>query len=511
MNLLKALATISSFTFISRVLGLVREMLIANLFGAGMTTDAFNVAFRLPNLLRRLFAEGAFSQAFVPILSEYRNTRSEEETRTLINRVSSLLGVIVMAVTVLGVIAAPLLILASAGGFQDEPDKFALTVELTRITFPYIFFQAMVAVSAGILNTWNRFSIPALTPTLLNVSSIAMMLLAAPYFARPIDALAWGAFIGGVLQLAIQIPALMRIGLLPRFDLQWRDPGVRRVLTLMLPATIGVSVAQISLLMNTVFASWLPTGSISWLNYADRLMEFPSGILGVALGTILLPSLSRLNAAGNKAEFSAMLDWGLRLALMLTLPAALALALLAVPLISTLFQHGAFSPEDVMQTRSALIAWSVGLTGLIVVKILAPAFYSRQDVRTPLRFAIISLIATQLLNLLLIGVLQHAALALSIGLAATLNASLLYLGLRRREAFTPKAGWLPFLLKLAVALAFMGGVLYATMGQASTWMQLHTWQRVLWLSGLVVAGAGAYFLALFAMGFRLADFKRRAH
>jgi putative peptidoglycan lipid II flippase len=511
VNLLKALATISGLTFLSRILGLAREVLVANIFGAGLMTDAFNVAFRLPNLLRRLFAEGAFSQAFVPILSEYKNKRSEHETRTLINRVATLLGLIVMLVTILGVIGTPFLIYATAGGFAAQPEKFALTVELTRITFPYIFFMAMVAMAAGVLNTWNRFSIPALTPVLLNISMIAMAALAAPYFAKPIEALAWGTFIGGVLQLAIQLPALARIGMLPRFDLHFRDPGVLRILKLMAPATIGVSVAQISLLINTAFASWLPTGSISWLGYADRLMEFPSGILGVALGTILLPSLSKLNADGNRAEFSAMLDWGLRLALLLTLPAALALCILSVPLTSTLFQHGAFTAEDVMQTRRALIAYSVGLSGIILVKILAPAFYSRQDIRTPLRFAIISLIATQLMNLLFVwGLhLQHAGLALSIGLAATLNAGLLYSGLRRKEAFTPQAGWPVFVGKLLAALCVMGVVLWFAMGAETSWLHMSSAKRLLWLGGLMLAGAGSYFATLFALGFRPADFKRR--
>lgn len=511
MNLLKALATISGLTFLSRILGLVREVLVANIFGAGLMTDAFNVAFRLPNLLRRLFAEGAFSQAFVPILSEYKNRRSEEDTRTLVNRVTSLLGVVVMLVTLLGVLGTPWLIYATAGGFAKQPEKFALTVELTRITFPYIFFMAMVALSAGILNTWNRFSIPALTPVLLNISVIGMAALAAPYFSKPIEALAWGTFIGGVLQLAIQFPALKRIGMLPRLDLHFRDPGVRRILKLMAPATIGVSVAQISLLINTALASWLPTGSISWLSYADRLMEFPSGILGVALGTILLPSLSKLNADGNGPEFSAMLDWGLRLALLLTLPAALAMCILAVPLTATLFQHGAFTGNDALQTSHALIAYSIGLSGIILVKILAPAFYSRQDIRTPLRFAIISLVATQLMNALFVWEfdLRHAGLALSIGLAATLNAGLLYVGLRSKGAFIPQAGWQIFVGKLLTALLVMGVVLWFAMGAQETWTHAASSKRMLWLCGLMLAGAGSYFATLFALGFRPADFKRR--
>lgn len=512
MNLLRALATISSLTFLSRILGLVREILIANLFGAGMMTDAFNVAFRLPNLLRRLFAEGAFSQAFVPILSEYKSTRSEQDTRTLVDRVTTLLGLIVFLVTILGVLGAPWIIYATASGFAADPDKFALTVALTRITFPYIFFQALTALCAGVLNTWSKFSIPAFTPTLLNVSFIAAALLAAPYFDQPVMALAWGAFAGGVLQLLFQVPAMMQIGMLPRFSLCISDPGVMRIIKLMVPATLGVSVAQISLLINTSFASYLPTGSVSWLNYADRLMEFPSGVLGVALGTILLPSLSRLNAQGRHEDFSAMLDWGLRLALLLTLPAAVAMCVLGVPLISTMFEHGRFLANDVLQTRTALLAYCVGLSGLILVKILAPAFYSRQDIRTPLKFALITLCSTQLMNIAFVyyGPLKHAGLALSIGLAASLNAFLLYRGLRSRGAYHPHAGWRLFVVKLIAGLIVMGTVLWFGMGNEANWLHhSNTWSRVIHLCALVLAGSASYFATLFALGFRLKDFKRR--
>ncbi|MBS1208768.1 MAG: mviN [Proteobacteria bacterium] len=511
MNLLKALATVSGLTFLSRILGLIRETLIANYFGAGMLTDAFNVAFRLPNLLRRLFAEGAFSQAFVPIIAEYKSRRSPDETHELVSHVASMLGLVVFVVSVLGVIGAPWVIRATASGFSPGTDKFELTVALTRITFPYIFFQAMVAVSAGILNTWNRFSIPAFTPTLLNVSSILMMVFAAPYFERPVDALAWGAFIGGVLQMVIQIPALARIGMLPRFSISLADPGVRRILKIMLPATLGVSVAQVSLLINQSFGSWLPTGSISWLNYADRLMEFPMGILGAALGTILLPNLSKMKASNDTQGFSATLDWGLRVACLLTAPAALGMMILAVPLASTLFQRGAFGSADTLQTQHALLAYSIGLLGLIFVKILAPAFYSRQDIRTPLKYALISLTATQLMNLLFIFVLdlRHAGLALSISLAASLNALLLYRGLRQRNAYSPLSGWGSFAGKLVLALSVMGGVLYLTMGSEAGWLDSTTLWRILHLSGVMGAGGCAYFATLFALGFRPADFKRR--
>ncbi|MCK9984465.1 MAG: putative peptidoglycan lipid II flippase [Azoarcus sp.] len=510
MNLLRALATVSSMTLLSRILGFVRDFVIARTFGAGMATDAFFVAFRLPNLLRRMFAEGAFSQAFVPILAEYKNRQGPEETHKLVSRVATALALAVTAVTAIGIVAAPLIIWVSAPGFADEPDKFALTVELTRITFPYILFMALVALAGGVLNSWSRFAIPAFTPVLLNLSFIGMALFAAPWFDPPVLVLAWAVFIGGILQLALQLRPLARIGLLPRFDLNLSDPGVRRIARLMLPAMLGVSVSQVSLIINTIFASFLESGSVSWLYYADRLMEFPAGLLGAALGTILLPSLSKLHADEQPEAFSSLLDWGLRLTLMLTLPAALALALLAVPLLSTLFQHGAFTATDVQQTRLALVAYSVGLSGLILVKILAPGFYARQDIRTPVKIALITLGATQLMNLAFIVPLKHAGLALSIGLASLLNAALLYRGLRRRGVYRPQPRWGIFTLRLLVALAVLGVVLWFGMGDETWWYAQHATTRALRLSAVVLGGIAAYFLTLFALGIRLRDFRRRA-
>jgi len=508
MNLLRALATISSMTLLSRILGFVRDAVIAHTFKTGMATDAFFVAFRLPNLLRRLFAEGAFSQAFVPILAEYKNTRGHDETHLLINRVATLLTLMVLLITLLGIVLTPLIIYVSAPGFSRDPEKFALTVTLTRITFPYILFMSLVALAGAILNTWSRFVIPAFTPALLNLSFIAMALLAAPYFDPPVLVLGWAVLIGGMLQLTLQIRPLLKLGLLPRFELNWRDPGVRRVITLMLPAMLGVSVAQISLLINTVFASFLASGSVSWLYYADRLMEFPAGLLGAALGTILLPSLSKLHATRQTDAFSATLDWGLRLTLMLTLPAALALALLAVPLIATLFYHGQFTAHDVEQTRLALLAYSIGLIGLIAVKILAPGFYARQDIRTPVRFAIITLAATQLMNLIFIVPFKHAGLALSIGLAALMNATLLFTKLRQHGIYSPQPGWGGFLWRLAVALVVLAITLSLAMGTAEHWLQMRSSYRVIHLGLLVIAGIAVYFLTLFLLGLRVNDFRR---
>ncbi len=509
-SLLRSLATVSGMTLLSRILGFVRDFVIARSFGAGLMTDAFFVAFRLPNLLRRLFAEGAFSQAFVPMLAEYRSRRGDGETRQLVDRVATLLFVTVALVALLGIVGAPLLIHVSAPGFASDANKFGLTVELARITFPYILFMALVALAAGIFNTWSRFALPAFTPVLLNLSMIGMALFAAPWFDPPVLALAWAVFIGGALQLAIQLPALRRLGMLPRWDWAPRDAGVRRILTLMGPAVIGVSVAQVSLLINTIFASFLPSGSVSWLYYADRLMEFPAGLLGAALGTILLPSLARCHTSDRRQEFSALLDWGLRLTLMLTLPAALALAMLAVPLLATLFQHGAFSANDVLQTRSALVAYSIGLAGLILVKVLAPGFYARQDIRTPVRIAVVTLLATQAMNLAFIGWLKHAGLALSIGLASCLNAGLLFRGLRRVDAYHPAPGWRPFLLKLGAALMLLAAMLWFTMGEESSWLAMPFGERLARLSGTVVGGILTYFLALFALGFRVGDFRRQA-
>jgi putative peptidoglycan lipid II flippase len=512
MNLLRALATVSGMTLLSRILGFVRDSLTASIFGATIATDAFIVAFRLPNLLRRIFGEGAFSQAFVPILAEYKSRRGEADARQLIDRVATLLFVILLGVTLLGILATPVIIYTTAFGFSKDPEKFQLTVDLTRITFPYILFISLVAFSAGILNSWSRFAVAAFTPVLLNISMIVMALFAAPYFAQPIMALGWAVVIGGVLQLVMQVPALKKLGMLPRWDWAPYDAGVRRILKLMAPAILGVSISQVSLVINTLFASFLVTGSVTWLYYADRMMEFPSGLLGAALGTILLPSLAKHHADANPSEFSALLDWGIRLTLMLTLPAALAFAMLAVPLLSTLFQHGAFVATDVLQTRNALISYSVGLTGIIMVKILAPGFYARQDIRTPVKIGIITLALTQLLNLLFIyGFhLAHAGLALSISVAATFNASLLLTGLRKRGVYLPQPGWLRFSLRLAMALLALAACLWFGMGQESAWLTMSKIERLWRLAAIVCISTGAYFGTLWLLGMRLSDFTRRA-
>jgi putative peptidoglycan lipid II flippase len=510
MNLLRALATVSSMTFLSRVLGYVRDFFIARLFGAGLATDAFFVAFRIPNLLRRMFAEGAFSQAFVPILSEYRNRQTPEETRSLVDAIGTLLFLALVAATAVGMVAAPLIgYLFAPGWFHAEPEKFGLTVQMLRITFPYIFFISLVALAAGVLNTWSRFAVPAFTPVLLNVSFIVAAAFFAGRFDPPVLALAWAVFVGGALQLALQLPFLARIGMLPRWRLDWRHPGAQRVVKLMLPALFGVSVAQISLLINTIFASFLASGSVSWLYYADRLMEFPAGVLGVAVGTILLPSLSRHHAGGDSAQYGQLLGWGLRVTLLLALPAAAALAVLAVPLVATLFHYGRFTEEDVWMTRQALVAYSLGLVGMILVKILAPGFYARQNVATPVKIGVLTLVATQLMNLAFIVPLKHAGLALAIGLGACLNAALLYRGLRKAGIYAPQPGWGAFAGKVAFAVAAMAVLLYYAMGPGAWWLRAPWQHKVAATCGLVALGALAYGALLLLMGFRLRDFARR--
>jgi len=510
MNLLRALATVSSLTLVSRILGYVRDFFIARVFGAGLATDAFFVAFRIPNLLRRLFGEGAFSQAFVPILSQYRNRQSPEDTRALVDCVSTVLFLALLVTAALGMAAAPLIVTLTAPGFTADPGKYALTVEMLRITFPYILFISLVALAAGILNTWSRFAVPAFTPVLLNVCFIVAAAFFAERFDPPVLALAWAVVAGGVLQLILQLPFLAKIGMLPRWRLNLKHPGVGRVLKLMAPAVFGVSVSQVSLLINTVFASFLVTGSVSWLYYADRLMEFPAGVLGVALGTILLPSLSKVHASGAAEEYSRLLDWGLRLTILLALPAAAALAVLAMPLIATLFHYGRFSAEDAWMTREALVAYSLGLVGMILVKILAPGFYARQNVVTPVKIGLLTLVATQAMNLAFIGPLKHAGLALAIGLGACLNAFLLLKFLKKQQIYSPQPGWLGFTLKVAAAVLVMSAVLWFTMGSAMQWLQAGWQWKTGVLAGLVLLGFAVYGACLFGLGFRPRHFFLRS-
>ncbi len=510
MNLLRAATAVSAMTLASRITGFIRDTLIAVFFGAGVVTDAFTVAFRIPNLLRRLFAEGAFSQAFVPILGEYKARHGDERTRELAGKVLGVLAAGLFVATLAGVIAAPLIVYATASGFAANPDKFALTVTMARICVPYILFVSLVSFAAGLLNTYGSFKAPAFTPVLLNLSFIGFTLFATPYFAQPVVALAWAVFVGGMLQLAFQVPFLRRIGMLPRPRWDPKDEGVRRILVLMAPAALGVSVAQVSLVINTQIASYLGDGAVSWLYFADRLMEFPSALLGVALGTVLLPALVRHHHDADPRAYSHLLDWGLRLALLLALPAALGLAMLGLPLIATLFWHGEFTRHDVFMTRMALVAYAVGLGGIVAVKILAPGFYARQNIRTPVKVAVATLGVTQLLNLAFVPWLDHAGLALAIAVGAWFNAGWLWYLMRRSGAYTPEPGWAAFLFKVAVALYLMGGAIRYAMGNESSWFAIAAAPRAGKLALVIALAVATYFVALRLMGVRLRDFTPRA-
>jgi putative peptidoglycan lipid II flippase len=514
VNLLRAAATISGLTLMSRVTGLAREILQARIFGAGADMDAYNVAFRLPNLLRRMFAEGAFSQAFVPILAEVQAREGEERVRALLSHVASALFWVLLGVSILGVLAAPVLVWVIASGLARDPGSFTLAAQLTRVMFPYILFMSLVAFAAGVLNSFHRYVVPAFTPVLLNVALIVAAVFGTRHVDPPILALAIGVIVGGALQLAIQIPALSRIGKLPRIGslrAALADAGVQRIVRKMLPALFAVSVAQLSIIINTSIASHLGEGRISWLMYADRLMEFPTALLGVALGTVLLPSLSRANAEARADDYSRLLDWGLRLTALAALPAAVGLGLLAEGMLAVLFQGQRFTATDVTQTAYALTGYAVGLFGLIAVKILAPGYYAQQDVKTPVKIAVAVLVATQIANLVLVPWLQHSALALSVSLGACANALALYVGLRRRGVYRPSPGWGAFLLRVVVALALMAAVLWFA-DQRIHWtaLQQQPLVRAGLLGGVIGAAALVYFAALWAMGFRPRDFMQQA-
>ena len=518
MNLLRAASTVSLFTLASRVTGLARELIIAATFGASAWTDAFNVAFRIPNLLRRLFAEGAFSQAFVPVLAATRSRDGDEATQRLIDAVATVLFWALLLLSVLGVVFAPAVVWLVAAGLAE----IDAAVVMTRLMFPYIACMSLVALAAGVLNTWKRFAVPAVTPVLLNVCVICAAWLLVPRFRdwgiTPVYALAVGVMAGGVAQLVLQIPALARIGALPRIGVSaagmrraFDHPGLRRILQLMLPALLGVSVAQLSLLINTQIASHVGVGAVSWLTYADRLMEFPTALLGVAVSVVLLPQLSAAQAIDDAAAYSGLLDWGLRLVVLLALPCAMALVVFPAPLVASLYNYGAFDARDVQMTVFALMGYGVGLMGLIGVKVLAPGFYARQDIRTPVRIAIAMLVLTQLMNVAFVPWLGHAGLALSIGLAALCNSALLLIGLRRKRLYTPSPGWVGFGSRVAVATALMGAGL-AFVARAIDWVALGAQPllRIGVLALTLVVAALVYFGALLALGLPLRQFTRRA-
>jgi putative peptidoglycan lipid II flippase len=501
MGLLRSTAVVGSFTMLSRVLGFVRDIMFARYFGAGAATDAFFIAFKIPNFMRRLFAEGAFSQAFVPVLSEYKAQRTPEETRALVSAVAGTLGAILLLLSALGMLAAPLLVGLFAPGFIDDPAKFALTVELLPITFPYIFFISLTALAGGILNTWGRFAVPAVTPVWLNISLIVATVVSGQ-FEIPVMALAWGVFAAGLIQLIFQLPFIARIGLLAWPVWGWSREGVQRIVKLMIPAIFGSSVVQINLLLDTVIASVLATGSVSWLYYSDRLAQFPLGVFGIALSTVILPSLSARHAESNPDAFSRTLDWALRWVLLIGLPAMVGLVVLAGPILTTLFLSAEFRPEDVLMARLSLMAYALGLLGFILVKVLAPGFYARQDTRTPVRIGIYAMVGNMAMNVLFVVPMvmagfegPHAGLALATSLSAFLNAGLLFRRLRREGVYRAEPGWWAFTFKIAAATAVMGAMLWWFAGGLQAWFAAGPFERAARL-GVLIAGAGIVYFAL---------------
>jgi putative peptidoglycan lipid II flippase len=514
MNLFRALLTVSGFTLLSRVTGLIRETLIARAFGASQFTDAFYVAFRIPNLLRRLSAEGAFSQAFVPILAEFKNSEGHDATKRLVDAMSTVLAWALAAISLAGVAGASWVVFV-ASGLKNDGQAFFFAVSMTRIMFPYIIFISLTTLASGVLNTYGNFSLPAFAPVLLNISFIVAALAVAPHLKVPVFALAWAVIVGGVLQFAVQWPGLRRIDMMPRIGLNpiaaLAHRGVKRVLVKMVPATFAVSVAQLSLIINTNIASRLGPGAVSWINYADRLMEFPTALLGVALGTILLPSLSKAHVDADTHEYSALLDWGLRVTFLLAAPSALALFFFAEPLTATLFNYGRFDGFSVVMVGRALAAYGVGLVGLILIKILAPGFYAKQDIKTPVKIGVGVLIATQIGNLVFVPIFAHAGLTLSVGLGACVNALLLFAGLRRRGIYTPSSGWTLFLAQLAGASLVLAGAMHWCAANFD-WIGMHArpLERIGLLAACSVLFAALYFSMLWLMGFKYAYFRRRA-
>jgi putative peptidoglycan lipid II flippase len=514
MNLFRALLTVSGFTLLSRVTGLARETLIARAFGASQYTDAFYVAFRIPNLLRRISAEGAFSQAFVPILAEFKNQQGHDATKALVDATSTVLAWVLVAMSALGVAAASWVVLVVASGLRTDGDAFPLAVTMTRIMFPYIVFISLTSLASSVLNTYKHFSMPAFAPVLLNVAFIFAAVFVAPHLRTPVYALAWAVIAGGILQFIVQLPVLKKIDMLPRIGLNpvraLAHRGVKRVLAKMVPSMFAVSVAQISLIINTNIASHIGPGAVSWINYADRLMEFPTALLGVALGTILLPSLSKAHVDADTHEYSALLDWGLRVTFLLAAPSAIALFFFAEPLTATLFHYGKFDGNAVVMVGRALAAYGVGLVGLILIKILAPGFYAKQDIKTPVKIGIGVLIFTQACNYVFVPIFSHAGLTLSVGLGACMNALFLFIGLRRRGIYMPSAGWTRFFVQLLGACLVLAGVM-RWLSASFDWIGMHNapLMRIVLLGACLVLFAALYFGMLWLMGFKYAYFRRR--
>lgn len=518
-GLLKSSLVVGIMTMLSRVLGLFRDVVIANFIGATPAADAFFVAFKIPNFMRRLFAEGAFSQAFVPVLSEYRQRRSFAEVQHLINRVAGVLGGSLLLVTGIAVVGAPVLTAIFAPGFYlaEDPGRYLLTSEMIRITFPYLLLISLTGFCGAVLNSYGRFAVPAFTPVLLNVSLITAALVAAPYFDEPAFALAWGVMAAGCLQLTFQLPFMHGLRLTPRPTWDTQDPGVRRVLTLMVPAIFGVSVSQINLLLDTVLASFLPAGSVSWLYYSDRLVELPLGVFAIAISTVILPSLSRQQADSSPQAFRATLDWAIRMVLLIGIPAAIALLILAEPILMTLFQYGQLTLRDVSMASMSLQAYALGLVAFMLIKVLAPGYFSRQDTKTPVAIGIKAMAANMVLNIAFVVPLHyywqlgHIGLALATSLAAFLNAGLLYRGLHQQQVYSPMPGFVGTLIRLLLAALAMAAALLVITPEQALWADWLWWQRALNIVGCCAVGALVYFSALWLLGARLKHFRADAN
>jgi len=498
-GLLRSSSVVSAMTLLSRVLGLVRDIFVATYFGA--RADAFFVAFKIPNFFRRLFAEGAFNVAFVPVLSEYKV--EQRDVKSLVSAVSGTMLAILGPFTLIAVAGAPILAWIFAPGFADQPEKFALTTDLLRITFPYLLLISLTAFYGSVLNTYGHFAVPAVTPVLLNLCLILATYYFTPWFDEPLMALAWGVLLAGVTQLAFQLPFVLKLGLLALPKPGFADTGVKRILKLMVPALFGVSVSQINLLLDVLLASFLQSGSVSWLYYSDRLSQLPLGVFAIAIGVVILPSLSQKHAGKNQQQFLATLDWAVRMVLLIGVPAALALIVLSVPLMATIFYRGEITAFDVENMSASLQAYGAGLLAFMLIKVLAPGFYARQNTKTPVSIAMVAMVANMVLNLILIFPLAHVGLALATTLAAYLNAFLLFWFLRKDGNYRAQPGWWAWLARLLLGNAIMLAVIMSINPSIESWLAFSEWQRINWTAILVAAGAGSYGLSLLIMGIRM--------
>ncbi len=512
-KLFKSSLIFSAMTLISRVLGLVRDVVVANLMGASWAADVYFFANKIPNFLRRLFAEGAFAQAFVPVLAEYKENKSLDETRLLIARASGTLGTILLITTIIAVVASPVLVAGfGAGWFIDwlndgpEASKYELASTMLKITFPYLFFISLVALAGSVLNTFGKFGAAAFTPVLLNVVIICFAIFGVDYFEQPAYALAWGVFFGGCLQLLFQLPFLLKAKVLSKPKWGWQDPGVKRIRILMIPALFGVSVSQINLLFDTFLASFLQTGSISWLHYSDRLLEFPLGLFGIAISTVILPQLAKEHVTQSSDSFSQTMSWGIMMVCMLGLPSAVGLAMLAEPMLMVLFMRGEFDVSDVVQSSHSLIAYSFGLLSFMLIKVLASGFYSRQDTKTPVGIGIKAMVINMVFNLILIFPLAHAGLALATAMSATFNAGLLYFTLKRQGIFVLSRTVLIQLFRIFIAAIVMAGVLYYVLPSYEDWLKWSQLERIWALIQYISIGGFSYLFALLAAGMRPRNF-----